>query len=149
MGSENLLTQRDRETETAGGFFCEACLAEKPLANKSPDPRYCQGCYEFLKTEWQRQLIIAATRKIKPPAWVPIDQPTEAADTVVLPLEDNKAACNGNNTPIALGGEVVTDNLRLCEVCGAALTGKRSDQRYCGNNCRVVAHRREKQGVLI
>jgi hypothetical protein len=46
-------------------------------------------------------------------------------------------------------GEIVTDNLRLCGIYGSPLTGKRSDKRYCGSKCRVVAHRCEKQGMLL
>jgi len=34
----------------AGGFFCKACLVAKPVA-VSPDPRYCQTCYDFLLRE--------------------------------------------------------------------------------------------------
>lgn len=35
----------------AGDFFCEGCLVGKPTGEVSPDPRYCQGCYEFLLKE--------------------------------------------------------------------------------------------------
>lgn len=35
----------------AGGFFCQGCLVGKPTGEVSPDPRYCQGCYEFLLKE--------------------------------------------------------------------------------------------------
>lgn len=42
---------RDREVIEAGGFFCTACLMGKPASDQSADPRYCQGCYEFLLEE--------------------------------------------------------------------------------------------------
>ena len=32
----------------AGGFFCSACLMGKAQSGASPDPRYCQVCYQFL-----------------------------------------------------------------------------------------------------
>ncbi len=32
-------------------FFCHSCLIHKPLDDKSADPRYCQGCYDFLIEE--------------------------------------------------------------------------------------------------
>jgi hypothetical protein len=32
-------------------FFCQACLVGKPLDDSSPDPRYCQECYDFLLRE--------------------------------------------------------------------------------------------------
>lgn len=36
------------EVET---FFCEACLEDKTKAQRSPDGRYCLGCYQFLLKE--------------------------------------------------------------------------------------------------
>ncbi len=33
------------------GFFCHACLEDKLAPEVSPDPRYCQGCYDFLLKE--------------------------------------------------------------------------------------------------
>ena len=43
-------SKRDKETINAGGFFCFGCLTGKPASKLSPDPRYCQGCYDlFLK----------------------------------------------------------------------------------------------------
>ena len=32
-----------------GGFFCQACLIGREKTMLSPDPRYCQGCYDFLR----------------------------------------------------------------------------------------------------
>ena len=43
--------EHDREIENIGGFWCHACLIGKPMIEQSPDPRYCQGCYEFLLEE--------------------------------------------------------------------------------------------------
>lgn len=37
--------------ETITVFFCEACLIDKPATEVSPDPRYCQGCCDFLVKE--------------------------------------------------------------------------------------------------
>lgn len=51
--------------KTATGFFCEACLSDKPLDDISPDLRYCQGCYNFLSNEARR-----LDRKAIP-FWVP------------------------------------------------------------------------------
>lgn len=31
-----------------GGFLCQACLIGKDKAVISPDPRYCQDCYDVL-----------------------------------------------------------------------------------------------------
>ena len=44
-------SKEDIQIINAGGFFCQACLVGKPAAEQSPDPRYCQGCYEFLLGE--------------------------------------------------------------------------------------------------
>jgi len=44
-------------------FFCHACIVDKPASEQSPDPRYCQGCYEFLCHE--------AFKTSERPKWVP------------------------------------------------------------------------------
>ena len=51
--------------EKAGSFFCEACLIGKPTSEASPDPRYCQDCYDFLTEEAK---LLSGTRR---PKWVP------------------------------------------------------------------------------
>ena len=43
--------KEDIQIINAGGFFCQACLVGKPAQEQSSDPRYCQGCYEFLLKE--------------------------------------------------------------------------------------------------
>ncbi len=47
-------------------FFCYTCLEDKPATEASPDPRYCQGCYDFLTKEAE----LLDGRK---PTWVPKD----------------------------------------------------------------------------
>ena len=49
-----------------GAFFCHTCLMDKPATEASPDPRYCQGCYDFLTKEAE----LLDGRK---PTWVPKD----------------------------------------------------------------------------
>jgi len=44
-------SKRDTEIISAGGFFCQACSVGKPAVEISPDPRYCQACYDFLLKE--------------------------------------------------------------------------------------------------
>lgn len=34
-----------------GMFFCEGCLEDKAEVERSPDPRYCLECYQFLLQE--------------------------------------------------------------------------------------------------
>jgi hypothetical protein len=52
---------------TAGThFWCEACLVARPLGKRSPDERYCQGCYDFLLKEAEM-----LTGHIKKETWIP------------------------------------------------------------------------------
>ena len=59
--------KRDNELIAGGGFWCNACLVGKPASELSPDPRYCQFCYEFLLDE--AKLLTGK------PAWVPRQKP--------------------------------------------------------------------------
>jgi len=47
------------------GFFCKACLEDRPVAEASPDPRYCQFCFDFLRQE------AAQLPPGKRPRWIP------------------------------------------------------------------------------
>ena len=57
--------EQDKEIIKDGGFFCNACLVGKPAIEQSPDPRYCQGCYDFLLKE--AELLGGNSR----PGWIP------------------------------------------------------------------------------
>jgi len=61
-------TERDREIEKAGGFWCHACLVSHSATEQSPDPRYCQSCYDFLLKEAE---LLAGTKR---PKWIPKPQ---------------------------------------------------------------------------
>jgi len=61
-------TKRDIEIEKAGGFWCHTCLVSHPATEQSPDPRYCQGCYEFLLKE--AEMLSPG----KYPKWIPKPQ---------------------------------------------------------------------------
>ena len=72
-----------------GGFFCQACLVDKPLDDISPDSRYCLMCFEFLTKEAE---LVPASRG-KPP-WVPVSNRAEVAPSrekaVAKPLTNGK-----------------------------------------------------------
>jgi hypothetical protein len=61
--------KRDNELIAAGThFWCEACLIARPLDDQSPDPRYCQGCYDFLLKEARMLKEAGSWRR---PDWIP------------------------------------------------------------------------------
>jgi hypothetical protein len=62
--------KRDLEIIAAGGFWCKACCVGRPAAERSPDERYCQGCYEYLLAE--ADILIESGSKRRP-AWIPKD----------------------------------------------------------------------------
>lgn len=49
-------------------FLCQACLEDKPPQEKSSDPRYCQGCYDFLLEEAKRLMEHGVTKRAN---WIP------------------------------------------------------------------------------
>ena len=60
--------QRDNDVINDGGFFCQACVIGKPAVEISPDPRYCQSCYDFLLKEAE---ILHDSKR---PKWIPKPQ---------------------------------------------------------------------------
>ncbi len=67
-------------------FFCHACLDGKPATEASPDPHYCQGCYDFLAKEAE----LLGGRK---PPWVPVDSQSLATSHQV----NNEAFSGGGH----------------------------------------------------
>jgi len=65
--------KRDNAIINAGGFSCQACLVGTPAAEQSPDPRYCQTCYDILFKE--AGMLSGGKR----PAWIPKPQKPEKA----------------------------------------------------------------------
>lgn len=58
--------KQDNELIAAGShFFCNTCLVARPLDDRSPDPRYCNGCYQFLQDE---AALLPLTKR---PKWLP------------------------------------------------------------------------------
>ena len=53
-------------------FFCNTCLTDRSTDVLSPDPRYCQGCYDFLLKE--AELLPQSKR----PKWIPKSLTLEA-----------------------------------------------------------------------
>ena len=75
--------ERDRQIINAGGFFCEACLVGKPADDMSPDPRYCQGCYEFFLKEAE---TLAASGNKHKPIWIPLpDHKSRSKPSATIP----------------------------------------------------------------
>ena len=63
-------TKRDNEHISAGThFWCHTCLVARPIDSGSPDPRYCQGCYDFLLKEAD---MLTERGYTKRPWWWPV-----------------------------------------------------------------------------
>ena len=63
----NIFEKYSEHSQPSSTFFCHACLDDKPATEASPDPRYCQSCYDFLAKE--AELITGGKR----PAWIPLN----------------------------------------------------------------------------
>lgn len=76
--SERFDIKRDIAIEKAGGIFCRACLTGR--TDLSPDPRYCQKCYEFLAEE---ALQLPPGRH---PKWLPEGVTPPQAPSTAMPV---------------------------------------------------------------
>jgi hypothetical protein len=52
----------------SGCFWCKACLVARPIDDISPDPRYCQSCYDVLVYEASLLPKRGINRR---PGWIP------------------------------------------------------------------------------
>jgi predicted nucleic acid-binding Zn ribbon protein len=126
-----------------GYFFCFTHLEDRPTSEKSPDPRYCQQCYNCLLKEWQT-IKIQGGRSSKP-EWLPVmpqnTMPAVDSDATVLVSDATLS-----NDVVQLS---VTKTEKYCVVCNNSFPAKRSDAKYCGDKCRQIGHRQEKQLPLM
>lgn len=92
--------KQDIEIERNGGFFCESCLAGKPMDDVSPDHRYCQGCYELLSDEMELDTSRRST------SWHPKKQPKKPAQVSARRAPNyvhfgERKYRSGQNSPLA------------------------------------------------
>jgi len=57
--------------QPGGVFLCRGCLTTLPARDSSPDPRYCQGCHDFLTDEFKASELKSTRSNRSIPAWVP------------------------------------------------------------------------------
>lgn len=77
--------RRDNELIAAGThFWCLGHLTAVPVDDRSADPRYCQGCYDFLDNEIRQLRENGFT---KHPAWVPKPEKIKTQNTKTVPQD--------------------------------------------------------------
>jgi len=54
----------------SGHFWCYSHLADLPLNEQSPDPRFCNSCHGVLMAEYRDMVTTRGKRK---PWWVPVN----------------------------------------------------------------------------
>jgi len=102
-------TKRDIEIEKAGGFWCHTCLVSHPATEQSPDPRYCQGCYEFLLKEAE---VLSESGSTRRPGWIPKPQKAQENQCPIPEYGSGVLAATKaipDKTPPRVGGRPVLD----------------------------------------
>jgi hypothetical protein len=93
-------SKRDTELISKGMYFyCEACLSSQPVETQSPDPRYCQGCFDFLMGEVR--LLGKVRCKANPPDWFPRPRLNQN----LAPEKKWDIPCKGGNNMSTLKGK--------------------------------------------
>ena len=78
-------TEENELIATGAYFWCSGHLSVCPVTERSPDPRYCRGCYDFLKEE-------AKLLRSRVSAWVPRDGGTVQDATQPSPPQQDIVA---------------------------------------------------------
>ena len=113
-------------------FWCEACVVARTLVEQSPDPRYCQGCFDVLKVEAEMQ----PSRRV---AWMPknISHKTAPEATQTTPARQEVVA-----KLVHYGKTPITEKQVVMQHPGGR-------PRKQGEVHRTTRWRRAKQGVLV
>ena len=86
--------EQENELIASGShFWCTGCLYARPLDDQSPDPRYCQSCFDILTAE--AKLL---PPKARSPSWVPKIQGEKGADVPQHPTQIMHTT-NGDKIP--------------------------------------------------
>ena len=86
--------KRDIAIEKAGGIFCQACLTGR--TDLSPDPRYCQRCYDFLMGEGE---LLQVTRPGANPPWLPKGSTSPQAEVLQAQRHGHNSAPTISRVP--------------------------------------------------
>jgi hypothetical protein len=114
-------------TSKAGYFWCYTHLADLPLKEQSPNPRYCRQCYAILQKEGKE------TRRSKNKIWWWPKTINRISRSTVRDAE------GVTRLEPAIGK--VSGVTLICQGCGATIPYKRNSKRYCSNRCRGADQR--------
>ncbi len=148
--------KKDIELINAGThFWCKACQVARPLSEKSPDPRYCQGCYELLLKETELEGGRRAGE------WRPkkgkrlADSCTGSILTIDNSASSNNAGCDTVAHEVLHGAQGVTDLVtdRIKVLVGRGMSCRAIEKELLKDNItvsyRTIARRLKGQGVLV
>ena len=86
--------KRDIEVINKGGFFCLGCIVGKKATEQSPNPLYCQWCYDSLKADGYKFDGKATEFKMAVLT-------TESVSTPIKEVETNMATVNDPSPSVA------------------------------------------------
>lgn len=101
--------ERDKEVEKAGGFWCHACLVSHPADRQSPDPRYCQRCYDLLLKEAEKdnthwggdwRPLLSSHKPLETP--LKVAQVSESMQRIKSTLESSKIEADKTQPSVAV-----------------------------------------------
>ena len=116
-------------TSKPGMFWCYTHLQDLPVEKQSPDPRYCQQCYENLVKDADDMKAVGNYHK---PWWIPCTRQPSGQDHVQVQGQVTQ-------TP------TVSVTPQNCLFCGKELTKRRKSKLFCGAVCRVRYSRQQKE----
>ena len=94
--------------KSGDSFWCSGCISARPVAERSADSRYCQGCRDFLCKEAD------SSPQNQRGAWVPTDWvprlPTTAAPAEPCDINPDGVSNKGRDGESAIGNIVTGNN---------------------------------------
>jgi hypothetical protein len=147
--------ERDNELVATGTFFwCKSCVVARPLAEKSPDDRYCQRCFDVLLKEAELEGRRAGD-------WRPqkgkraAEPSTDSLLTADEDVSRDNAGCDTVTHKELVGGNGVTDLLtdRIRVLAGQGMSCRAIEVELAKEKVtvsyRTIARRLKGQGVLV
>ena len=139
--------KRDKEVIDNKGFWCHACLMGKSAEEESPDPRYCLGCFSFLKGETGQDWLNETSSK---PVPVP---PVENTPVVGKIAPQGLQAPRGDILPPTTGARVtkkgVTKRQRIVGEGGDSVTAQIAILTARGFSCRAISETLRSRGIQL
>lgn len=129
--------------QSGDSFWCSGCISARPVAERSADSRYCQGCHDFLCREAD------SSPKNQRGGWVPMDWVPKVPATASAVVGCSKIADIGNHTTGIIATPIASEGNGKGRHKTDLPLAKIKELREKGYGSRKIAEKLASEGIEV